>query len=129
MEQWALCRVGNSAAWREACFPSSNSFLTAHAGARLYGALANGGALAGGWRGADHSPDYVVAPAAVAALRAALGDEARWLPAESGQSGPSRLSCGFSPWANTRMHGPAAARCFGHNGMNGCAAYCDPGAP
>jgi hypothetical protein len=33
-----------------------------------------------------------------------------------------RVSCGFSPWWNYRMHGDNAQRCFGHNGMNGCAA-------
>ena len=39
---------------------------------------------------------------------------------------PSRLSCGFSPWYDTQLHGPDAAGTLGHSGIGGCTAFCDP---
>lgn len=45
IESLIFRRVGNSDLWRASCFPSSNGFFTAHALARLYGALANKGVL------------------------------------------------------------------------------------
>ena len=43
LESVLFRRVGNAAFWREACYPSSNGFCTAHGLARMYGMLANGG--------------------------------------------------------------------------------------
>jgi CubicO group peptidase (beta-lactamase class C family) len=68
----------------------------------------------------------LVSEESVADLVAMLTDPAQALAAEPDQPSPSRLSCGFSPWYSTRIQGRNAARCFGHNGMNGCSAYADP---
>ena len=38
----------------------------------------------------------------------------------------SRLSCGFSPWYDTQLHGPDAEGTLGHSGIGGCTAFCDP---
>ena len=45
IESFLFRRVGNSDLWRDSCFPSSNGFFTAHALARVYGALANKGVV------------------------------------------------------------------------------------
>jgi len=124
VESLLFRKVGNSLFWRTACFPSSNGFLNGAAVARMYGALANNGSV----EAPDGSALRMLRQETVDELREMLADRARWLPRESGQSSESRVSGGFSPWWNERLHGSNAPRCFGHNGMNGCAAYADPDA-
>ena len=45
IESFLFRQAGNSDLWRNSCFPSSNGFFTAHALARLFGALANQGVV------------------------------------------------------------------------------------
>lgn len=144
-------RVGNSYLWHRACFPSSNGFgvfceacrssvyyltagsvnivVTARAVARVMGALANDGSYIHASHSSREEEAVEVVPAkAVHELLGMLFDKSRWIGPEGDQKSPSRLSCGFSPWHNRRIHGSNAPRCFGHNGMNGCATYADPDA-
>ena len=65
-----------------------------------------------------------------ASIAAGTDTRAGNCPTGSTPSEPAHTSGsgGFSPWWNERLHGSNAPRCFGHNGMNGCAAYADPDA-
>ena len=121
--------IGNSALWRSASFPSSNGFVSARSVARILGAIANGGDLLDidEQTGNLHTR-HLMDEAETIRLFKCLTDKTCQLPPEHGQKSPSRLSCGFSPWFDRRIQGKNAARCFGHNGMNGCATYADPDA-
>jgi CubicO group peptidase (beta-lactamase class C family) len=105
--------VVNTAAWRSAQVPSANAHATAAGIARIYTALAAGGALSG--------VRVVTASALAAATREQVyGDDlvlAR----------PSRFGLGFQLTHPERQlgHGP---RCFGHFGAGGSIGFCDPDA-
>jgi len=105
--------VINSAAWRSGEIPSANAHATAAGLARLYAALAAGGAL-GGVR--------VVGPGALAAATAeqVYGDD---LVLQR----RSRFGLGFQLTHPERPFGPGS-RAFGHFGAGGSVGFCDPDA-
>jgi len=105
--------VVNTAAWRSAQIPSANAHATAAGIARIYAALAGGGALAG---------VRVVSAAALAAAtqEQVYGDDlvlAR----------PSRFGLGFQLTHAERQLGNGP-RCYGHFGAGGSVGFCDPDA-
>jgi CubicO group peptidase (beta-lactamase class C family) len=101
----------NSRAWRAAEMPSTNGHATARALARIYGALACGGATGG-----------------VRCLRAATIDHAI-IEASSGTDAvlqrPSRFGLGFQLTQPERPLG-THARSFGHFGAGGALGFADP---
>lgn len=103
----------NSAAWRSGEIPSANAHATAAGVARMYAALAAGGAL-GGVR--------VVDPGALAAATAeqVYGDD---LVLQR----RSRFGLGFQLTHPERPFGPGS-RAFGHFGAGGSVGFCDPDA-
>jgi CubicO group peptidase (beta-lactamase class C family) len=103
--------VVNTAAWREAELPSTNAHGTARGVARVYAALAAGGAL-GGVRvvGGD-------ALARAAAEQACGRDRVL--------RGATRFGLGFQLTQPERPLGPNP-RTFGHFGAGGSLGFCDP---
>jgi CubicO group peptidase (beta-lactamase class C family) len=103
--------VVNSAAWRQAELPSTNGHGTARGVARVYSAIAAGGALDG----------VRVAPAAAladAATEQVYGDDLVL-------HRPSRFGLGFQLTQPERPIGPNRGA-FGHFGAGGSLGFCDP---
>lgn len=100
----------NTAAWRSASIPSTNSHATARAVAALYDAFLHRDPAQGG----------LVGPG----LRAeALRTQAEGPDRVLGK--PSRFGLGFQlPQANRRIGGSAS--CFGHHGYGGSLGFADP---
>ncbi len=104
--------VVNTAAWRAAEIPSSNTHATARGVATVYAALAAGG------RAADGYP--LVDPGALReATREQAYGEDRILHR------PSRFGLGFQLTQPERPLGPNAGA-FGHFGAGGSLGFCDP---
>ena len=124
--------IGNWSRFLALCLPSSNGIFTARALGAMYGALANGGALADGRT----------------LISAELTEELRRRAADSSLDSPGlpssgRLTCGFSPWLSEQIEAHRHARVaaaaagdaqddrpqrlviLGHPGMGGCCAYAD----
>jgi CubicO group peptidase (beta-lactamase class C family) len=112
--------VINTRAWRAAEIPSSNGHTTARAVARIYGALARGGALDG------------IRLLSASTIDAAIVEQSRGVDAVHEQ--PARYGLGFM--LPLREHfqafgfgahafGPGA-RAFGHWGMGGSVGFADP---
>ena len=105
--------VVNTAAWRSAEIPSANAHATAAGVARIYAALAGGGAL-DGYRIADSS-----------ALAAAAGEQV--YGEDLVLRRPTRFGLGFQLTHPERPLG-RGPRCFGHFGAGGSVGFCDPDA-
>jgi CubicO group peptidase (beta-lactamase class C family) len=105
--------VVNTAAWRSAELPSANAHATAAGVARIYAALAGGGALDG----------YRVADSAAVAAAA----EEQVYGADLVLRRPSRFGLGFQLTHPERPLG-GGPRCFGHFGAGGSVGFCDPDA-
>ena len=105
--------VLNTAAWRSAEVPSANAHATATGIARLYTALALGGAV-GGVR-------IVTGAGLAAATQEQVYGEDLVLQR------PSRFGLGFQLTHPEREFGPGP-RCFGHFGAGGSVGFCDPDA-
>ncbi len=105
--------VVNTAAWRSAQVPSANAHATAAGVARIYTALATGGALAGA--------RVVTAPALTAATQEQVYGEDLVL------ARPSRFGLGFQLTQPERQLGNGP-HCFGHFGAGGSVGFCDPDA-
>jgi CubicO group peptidase (beta-lactamase class C family) len=105
--------VVNTPAWRCAQIPSANAHATAAGVARVYTALAAGGAVSGA---------RVVSDTALAAAteEQVYGDD---LVLER----PSRFGLGFQLTHPERQLGNGP-RCFGHFGAGGSVGFCDPDA-
>jgi CubicO group peptidase (beta-lactamase class C family) len=105
--------VVNTAAWRSAQVPSANAHATAAGVARVYAALAAGGAAPG---------SQVVSSAALAVATAeqVYGDDLVL-------GRPSRFGLGFQLTHPERQLG-SGPRCFGHFGAGGSVGFCDPDA-
>ena len=103
--------IVNTPAWRSAQMPSANMHATAAGIARIYAALAAGGALDG------------VRIVARGALAAAVEEQVygRDLVLER----PSRFGLGFQLTHPERPFG-RGERCFGHFGAGGAVGFCDP---
>ncbi|WP_437598582.1 serine hydrolase domain-containing protein [Sorangium sp. So ce590] len=104
----------NTARARRAEIPALNGHANARALARMYGALANGGASAGGAR--------VLSPEAI---EAALAERSRGPDAVL--LAESRFSLGFMLPSALRPFG-RGARTFGHPGAGGALGFADPDA-
>jgi CubicO group peptidase (beta-lactamase class C family) len=105
--------VVNTAAWRSAEIPSANAHATAAGIARLYAALAGGGAV-DGVRVVDRG-------ALGAATREQVYGEDLVLRR------PSRFGLGFQLTHPEREFGRGPG-CFGHFGAGGSVGFCDPDA-
>jgi CubicO group peptidase (beta-lactamase class C family) len=105
--------VVNTPAWRSAQMPSANAHATAAGVARLYAALAHGGA-ADGVRIID-----------AAALREATHEQV--YGDDLVLQRPSRFGLGFQLTHPEREFGPGPG-CFGHFGAGGSVGFCDPAA-
>ncbi len=105
--------VVNTAAWRAAEVPSANAHATAAGVARVYAALAGGGAVDG---------VRVVASGALAdaVTQQVCGDDLVLRR-------PSRFGLGFQLTQPERPLGPGP-RAFGHFGAGGSVGLCDPDA-
>ncbi len=101
----------NEMAWREAEMPSTNAHASARAVARIYGALAAGGALDGIRLLADETVE-------LAAREASCGLDAVL-------NRPSRFGLGFQLTQPERPLGPNE-RSFGHFGAGGSLGFADP---
>jgi CubicO group peptidase (beta-lactamase class C family) len=105
--------VVNTAAWREAEVPSANAHATAAGVARVYAALAGGGAV-DGVRVVDSG-----------ALAASVAEQVRGEDLVLRR--PSRFGLGFQLTQPERPLGPGP-RAFGHFGAGGSVGLCDPDA-
>jgi CubicO group peptidase (beta-lactamase class C family) len=105
--------VVNTAAWRSAQIPSANAHATAGGIARVYAALAEGGALAG------------VRVVSQAALAAATQEQVYGDDLVLGR--PSRFGLGFQLTHAERQLG-SGPWCYGHFGAGGSVGFCDPDA-
>jgi CubicO group peptidase (beta-lactamase class C family) len=103
--------VVNTAAWREAEVPSANAHATAAGIARVYAALAGGGAV-DGVRVVDSG-----------ALAACVAEQV--YGADLVLRRPSRFGLGFQLTQPERPLGPGP-RAFGHFGAGGSLGLCDP---
>jgi CubicO group peptidase (beta-lactamase class C family) len=101
----------NSRAWRLAEIPSANTHATARGVARIYAALANGGAIEG------------VNILSRESLRAATVELAYGIDRVLDR--PSRFGSGFQLTHVERPLGPHAGA-FGHFGAGGSLGFCDP---
>jgi CubicO group peptidase (beta-lactamase class C family) len=105
----------NSMPFREACLPSGNGHFTARALARMYAALANGGAIDG---------VRLVSPERIDAMRRLQTDAVDLVLGV-----PARKAIGFTLGGETGgIHGPIGSRetAFGHPGAGGSVGYADP---
>jgi CubicO group peptidase (beta-lactamase class C family) len=100
-----------SRAWRGAELPSVNGHATARSLARLYGALACGGAVDG---------VRVLSPESIARCHT---ERSRGVDAVLGV--PTRFGLGFMLSQEGEAFGPGA-RAFGHTGAGGSVAFADP---
>ena len=105
--------VVNTAAWRAAEVPSANAHATAAGVARVYAALAGGGAV-DGVRVVDSG-----------ALAAAVAEQVHG--DDLVLQRPSRFGLGFQLTQPERPLGPGP-RAFGHFGAGGSVGFCDPDA-
>jgi CubicO group peptidase (beta-lactamase class C family) len=103
--------VVNTPAWRSAQVPSANAHATAAGIARLYAALAHGGATAG------------VRIIDAGALREATREQV--YGDDLVLQRPSRFGLGFQLTHPEREFGPGPG-CFGHFGAGGSVGFCDP---
>lgn len=101
----------NTAEWRSAEIPSTNGHGTARGVARLYSALANGGAIGG------------VEVIAAALLREAVVEHSYGPDRVLDRA--SRFGLGFQLPQPERTLGPNAGA-FGHFGAGGSLGFCDP---
>ena len=106
-EEWAAY---NSMKYRKACLPSSNGHFTAHALAKMYGALANGGEVEG---------VRLVSPERVGYMQKQM----TW--SDDLISGPGRKSIGFFLGGPNEIYGPRETA-FGHGGSGGSTGFADP---
>ena len=103
----------NEPAWRAAEMPSTNGHGTARGVARVYAALAAGGAIDG---------VHVLAPAVLAS---AVAEQTSGPDRVTGK--PARFALGFQLTQPERPLGPNAGA-FGHFGAGGSLGFCDPAA-
>ena len=118
--------IGNARFFLRPCLPSSNGFFTARAVGAMYGAIANGGALADGRR--------ILSAAMVTELRQRASDASQDV---AGFPRPGRQTCGWSPWLGAQVEArvqnsrqtedaaPTRLAILGHDGMGGSCAYAD----
>jgi len=106
-EGWALY---NSMKFRKACLPSSNGHFTAHALAKIYGALANEG-IVEGFR--------LVSPERLEFMQKQM----TW--SDDLITGPGRKSIGYFLGSPSEIYGPRSTA-FGHGGAGGSTGFADP---
>ena len=135
--------------FRRVCLPSSNGQCSGRAVGRIFGALANGGAVftsfdfggaGGGGGGSDGKKkggvatnERVVEAETVRLVRDRLkaSHEGPPLPNQHPDGDypdiRARLSCGYFPWACPDLHGKAGAdgTVLNHEGMGGSMVYAD----
>ncbi len=106
--------IGNLDIWRSICLPSSNAIWTPSALARMYAAVCNRGAV---------GKQRVLRPETVRSLWTKLHSPKA--PGGFLMPGDGRLALGFSPWTDSKIHGPEALheRVVGHKGIGGCLAF------
>jgi CubicO group peptidase (beta-lactamase class C family) len=108
---WASVSGIPAAEWRKTQVPSANGYATAHALARLMGALANDGWLDG---------EQVLSPALIAeSTRERIRGQDLVLPFEMSWGAGFMRNPPNQPW------GPGA-QTFGHSGWGGSCAFADP---
>jgi CubicO group peptidase (beta-lactamase class C family) len=95
---------------RRACFPSSNGHFTAHALAKMYGALANRGEVEG---------VRLVSPERIQHMQRLMTDRVDLVV------GPSRMGIGFFLGGPSEIYGPRGSS-FGHGGSGGSTGFADP---
>eukprot|EP00750_Incisomonas_marina_P003218 INCI12929.1.p1 GENE.INCI12929.1~~INCI12929.1.p1 ORF type:complete len:533 (-),score=82.31 INCI12929.1:47-1645(-) len=113
VEGIVFCTIGNSRWFRDLLLPSSNGVFTASAVARVYGALAAGGAL--------QDRGMLVSPAAVQTLRDQLH---RSNSVDHHKKWASRNAVGFCPW-HDEGYGGEEHCVVGHSGMGGSVGFAD----
>jgi len=106
-EGWAEYNDMN---YRKACLPSSNGHFTAHALAKMYGALANKGVVEG---------VRLVSPERVEFMQKQM----TW--SDDLIAGPGRKSIGFFLGSPSEIYGPRGTA-FGHGGAGGSTGFADP---
>jgi CubicO group peptidase (beta-lactamase class C family) len=106
-EEWASYNVMK---YRKACLPSSNGHFTAHALAKMYGALANGGMVEGVRLVSSKRIEY-------------MKKQMTW--ADDLITGPGRKSIGYFLGSPSEIYGPRGTA-FGHGGAGGSTGFADP---
>lgn len=106
-ERWEIV---NSMKMRKACHPSSNGHFTAHALAKMYGALANNGEVEG---------VRLVSPERIRHMQRLMTDMRDLV------LGPSRMGIGFFLGSPYMVFGPRETS-FGHSGSGGSTGFADP---
>jgi len=106
-EEWATY---NSMKYRKACLPSSNGHFTAHALAKMYGALANKGIVEGVRLVSSERIEY-------------MQKQMTW--SDDLIAGPGRKSIGFFLGSPSEIYGPRGTA-FGHGGAGGSTGFADP---
>jgi CubicO group peptidase (beta-lactamase class C family) len=100
----------NSMRMRKACLPSTTGHFTAHALAKMYGALANGGEVEG---------VRLVSPPRIKHMQRLVTDKVDLVV------GPSRMGIGFFLGSPSEIYGPRGSS-FGHGGSGGSTGFADP---
>ena len=108
--------VVNSAPWRSAEIPAANGHGTARGLARVYGALANGGAIDG---------VRLVRPESIECMREPQPEGVDLFIGHAMGGIAFRWNLGFMPNLMGVVYGPNP-RAFGHTGHGGSVAMCDP---
>jgi CubicO group peptidase (beta-lactamase class C family) len=101
----------NTMRMRKACLPSSNGHFTAHALAKMYGALANGGEIDG---------VQLVSADRIAHMQRLITDRMDLVGGI-----PIRRSIGFILGSPFMIYGPRETS-FGHDGAGGSTGFADP---
>jgi len=107
-EAWAQI---NLMKYRKACLPSSNGHFTAHALAKMYGALANRGEVEG---------IQLISAERIAHMQRLITDRMDLV-----HGIPVRRGIGFVLGGPTTIYGPRETS-FGHNGAGGSTGFADP---
>ena len=105
-----LAAIANTREWRQAEIPSVNGHGNARSLAKIYAALANGGAP-------------LVSGDAIERMRERQLGTRRWEQRPDGAA--SAWACGFMPNWTFGVFGPSEGA-FGHTGFGGSFAACDP---
>jgi CubicO group peptidase (beta-lactamase class C family) len=106
-EAWAFSNTMKS---RKACLPSSNGHFTAHALAKMYGALANGGEVEG---------TRLVSPERIEYMQKQMTWTGDLI------TGPGRKEIGYFLGSPSEIYGPRGTA-FGHGGSGGSTGFADP---
>lgn len=124
LEMFLLPSFANSSWWLGFCLPSSNGVFNARAVGKMYGALANNGAIIDNPLGGSSAVTRkLISPQTCAAIVSTISDPANTLETPRGAA---RLGLGWRPWLDGSVTGASQA-VLHHSGLGGSFGFADPG--